>query len=81
MYSDSSWSQGVFNHTWFNITSGHHAGNPCNACHTNPTNYAIFTCITCHTKSNTDSNHSGVSGYVYDSVACYSCHPTGGGGD
>jgi hypothetical protein len=27
-----------------------------------------------------DSHHSGVSGYSYNSAACYQCHPTGGGG-
>jgi hypothetical protein len=24
-----------------------------------------------------DSEHAGRAGYRYDSVACYSCHPTG----
>jgi hypothetical protein len=24
-----------------------------------------------------DSKHSGRTGYVYDSLACYGCHPTG----
>ena len=61
-------TQGTFNHTWFPITSGRHAGNPCSACHTAPTNYAIFTCITCHGRTETDSNHRGVTGYVYDSL-------------
>jgi hypothetical protein len=27
-----------------------------------------------------DNQHSGVSGYSYNSSACYNCHPTGGGG-
>ena len=76
---DSSWQQGTFNHTWFPITSGRHAGNPCSACHTSSSNYAVFTCTTCHTRSNTDSHHTGVSGYRYDSAACYACHPTGRG--
>jgi hypothetical protein len=78
--SDTSWTQGTFNHTWFPITSGRHAGNPCSACHTNPSNYAVFTCTTaCHPRSQTDSHHQGRQGYVYVSQACYSCHPTGRG--
>ena len=31
---DTSWTQGVFNHTWFPITSGRHAGIACRTCHT-----------------------------------------------
>jgi hypothetical protein len=27
-----------------------------------------------------DDKHSGVSGYSYNSLACYQCHPTGNGG-
>jgi len=79
--SDTSWTQGTFNHTWFPITSGRHSGNPCSACHTNPSNYAVFSCTTaCHPRSETDGHHQGRQGYVYDSQACYSCHPTGRAG-
>ncbi|MEI6577168.1 MAG: hypothetical protein WCO63_13405 [Bacteroidota bacterium] len=73
----------TFNHTWFPIYSGKHkkgVWNTCADCHTNSSNYAVFTCITCHTKNSTDNNHNGVSGYQYNSNACYSCHPNGGGG-
>ncbi len=77
--SDASWNQGVFNHTWFPITSGHHAGFSCSQCHPNSGDFAIFTCTNCHTKSATDSQHSGVGGYSYNSQACYSCHPRGQG--
>ncbi len=79
--SDTSWTQGTFNHTWFPITSGRHSGNPCSACHTNPSNYVVFSCTTgCHPRSETDSHHQGRAGYVYDSQACYSCHPAGRAG-
>jgi hypothetical protein len=27
-----------------------------------------------------NNQHQGVSGYSYNSAACYNCHPTGGGG-
>ncbi len=77
--SDSSWNQGTFNHTWFPITTGKHAGNPCSACHTSPANYRVFTCITCHGRAETDKEHQGRAGYRYDSAACYSCHPQGRG--
>jgi len=66
----------------FPIYSGTHKGewNSCADCHTNPANYAQFTCINCHEHSNkteVDNNHSGVSGYIYNSTSCYACHPTG----
>jgi hypothetical protein len=75
--TDASWSQAVFNHTWFPISSGRHAGNACSACHTDAGNFKVFTCFTCHDRARTDSIHSGRAGYRYDSQACYSCHPQG----
>jgi hypothetical protein len=79
-FSDTSWTQAVFNHTWFPQNHGN-SGGVCASCHTNPSNYAVFSCTTgCHPQSQTNSNHQGVSGYVYDSNACYSCHPRGQGG-
>ena len=74
--TDTTWQQGRFNHTQFPLT-GPHAGRPCNACHTNPSNFATFTCFTCHDRGNTDSHHRGIAGYRYDSLACYACHPQG----
>jgi len=75
--TDSSWNQAVFNHTWFPISSGRHAGHACSACHTDPNNFRVFTCFTCHDRTRTDAIHSGRAGYRYDSNACYSCHPQG----
>jgi hypothetical protein len=83
-HSTSTWSGATFSHTQFPIYSGTHAGrwSSCNDCHTNASNYAVFTCTTsCHPKSETDSEHREVSNYVYNSANCYSCHPTGRGGD
>ena len=77
--TDTSWNQGRFDHTWFPITSGKHAGNPCSACHTDPNNYKVFTCLTCHDRAKMDDEHKGKAGYRYESSACYSCHPTGKG--
>ena len=74
---DNSWTPGRFTHTWFPITSGRHSGHPCSACHTNPNNYVEFTCFTCHTRTETDNEHRGRTGYAYDSNRCYACHPNG----
>jgi hypothetical protein len=77
-FSDTSWLQATFNHTWFPTNHGN-AGGVCASCHTNPSDYLVFTCLTCHSKSQTDQQHQGRAGYVYQSQACYSCHPRGRG--
>ena len=83
-HTTTSWNGATFNHDgpYFPIYSGTHAGrwSACTDCHTSSTSYQPFTCFNCHPhddKAQTDSNHSGVSGYSYDSNACYSCHPRG----
>jgi hypothetical protein len=73
------WTDATFNHTWFPTNHGH-ANGVCATCHTNPSDYSVFQCTNCHTKSSTDSHHQGVNGYVYNSVNCYQCHKSGGGG-
>lgn len=74
--TDSNWTQGRFVHR-FPITSGNHNA-PCTTCHTNSASYQIFTCLTCHhTQSETAKEHQGISGFRYDSLACYGCHPNG----
>jgi hypothetical protein len=40
----------------------------------------VFSCTGCHTQSTTTSHHSGVTGFVWASPACYSCHPNGRAG-
>jgi len=75
--TDAVWTQGMFIHR-FPITSGKHRF-PCASCHTNPSSYQIFTCLTCHRQSEMDDKHKERSGYRYDSLACYACHPTGRG--
>jgi hypothetical protein len=77
-FSDQSWGQALFNHVWFPIATGRHAGNPCNVCHTAPSAFQLFSCTAnCHDRGTTDEHHREVSGYRYDSLACYSCHPQG----
>jgi hypothetical protein len=79
-HNTTSWLGATFNHTWFNTQHGG-ANGVCKTCHTNSSNYAVFTCTNCHAKARTDGQHSGVSGYVYNSVNCYACHKNTGGGN
>jgi LEA14-like dessication related protein len=78
-HTTTSWLGATFNHTYFPVNHGN-ANGVCSTCHTNPNDFSVFTCTNCHTKSQTDPKHSGVSGYVYNSVNCYQCHKNGGGG-
>ena len=75
--STNNWHQATFAHT-FPITSGHHHLS-CDKCHLDTSNYLNFTCTACHehNQSNSNSHHSGVPGYVWNSQACYTCHPNG----
>ena len=77
--ADASWQQGSFNHR-FPITSGPHR-QTCATCHTSGGSFQVFTCIVCHDHSRTrmDDKHKERTGYRYDSLACYACHPTGRG--
>jgi hypothetical protein len=81
-HNTTNWQNATFNHTQytqFPINHGN-ANGVCSTCHTNSNNYSIFQCTNCHTQSQTDQNHHGVKGYVYNSVNCYQCHSSGGGG-
>ena len=66
-------------HTFFPLSHGN-ANGVCATCHTNSSDYSVFQCTGCHTAAATNPRHSGVSGYVYNSVNCYACHRNGGGG-
>ncbi len=84
-HTQTAWTPANWNHDglYFPIYSGKHKNkwNVCSDCHPNPANYAEFTCTTsCHAQSTTNSHHQGVSGYSYNSAACYSCHPRGNSG-
>jgi len=81
-HNTTNWQNATFNHaqyTPFPINHGN-ANGVCSTCHTNSNDYSIFQCTNCHTKSQTDGNHQGVQGYVYNSVNCYQCHKSGSGG-
>jgi hypothetical protein len=67
---------------FFPINSGNHRGewNACTDCHTTPGNYSLFSCIDCHEHNNQSElarDHRDVNGYVFQSTACYACHPRG----
>jgi hypothetical protein len=78
-HTTTTWSGATFNHTWFPTNHGNAQG-VCATCHTNSSDYSIFQCTGCHTASTTSQRHTGVSGYVYNSINCYQCHPRGSGG-
>ena len=84
-HNTTTWSGATFTHARFPIYSGTHANRwtTCADCHTNPSNYQVFSCITCHThdQASTDPHHRGVRNYSYGPTTCYTCHPTGRGGD
>jgi hypothetical protein len=78
-HTTASWTSSTFNHDsqFFKIYSGAHHGNwtLCTQCHQVSADLSNYSCTTgCHAKSGTDGDHSGVSGYVYSSPRCYSCH-------
>jgi hypothetical protein len=67
---------------FFPIYSGKHRGkwDTCSDCHVNPNNFAAFECIFCHEHDNAGelaNEHDEVSGYQYNSQACFNCHPRG----
>ena len=77
-HTTTAWAGATFNHTWFPSNHGR-AGGVCSTCHTNPSNFSVFQCTNCHTKTQTDSRHTDVRNYVYNSTNCYQCHPRGSG--
>ena len=86
-HTTSAWRPATFDHDgrYFPIYSGKHRGkwSSCSDCHVSPSNFKAFECILCHEHSNrteVDSKHRGVSGYAYQSAACYRCHSRGTAG-
>lgn len=82
-HTETAWVPSTFDHDnqYFPIYSGQHQGewSTCSECHINPNDYSQFSCITCHehNQADMDNEHDDVSGYVYNSTACYNCHPDG----
>ncbi|MFQ6041369.1 MAG: cytochrome c3 family protein, partial [Candidatus Poribacteria bacterium] len=77
-HTTSNWGGAQFKHTEFLII-GKHRKADCVDCHPVGDFYKEFTCIGggCHPKDKMDKKHRNKRGYVYDSIACFNCHPTG----
>jgi hypothetical protein len=78
--TENTWANATFPHTNYTQFSTSHgnAGGVCSACHTTLGNLTIFQCTGCHGNNNSNNfQHPNVGGYVYNSVACYQCHPSG----
>jgi hypothetical protein len=78
-HTTSAWSRADFDHDFFPIDAGDHAGLDCADCHLVPSNFGSFSCTHCHEhrQSEMDDEHDDVSGYVWSSPACLQCHPDG----
>jgi hypothetical protein len=83
-HNTDTWEGASFDHDaqFFPIYSGEHRGewSDCQDCHTAaPSDFTVFSCLNCHEhrQSEMDDEHDEVSGYVYESNACLSCHPNG----
>ncbi len=82
-HTTTGWTPSTWDHDsqYFPIYSGIHNGrwSVCADCHVSAGSFAVFECINCHehNKTDTDSKHSGVQNYQYQSTSCYSCHPRG----
>ena len=81
-HTETAWSPAQYpehDNNYFPIYTGDHQGvwDACSECHTNPNNYSVYTCVTCHTNPETNQQHTGINGYIYESAACLACHPTG----
>jgi hypothetical protein len=82
-HTQNEWEPATFDHDgmYFPIYSGEHnrEWNTCLECHTDPGNFVVFSCIDCHehNQADMDDEHNGVGGYLYESSACFECHPTG----
>jgi len=74
-HSVAAWTPSSFQHD-FPLTGKHNLS--CTECHTSGSTQ-VFACIECHEhrQSEADDEHSSVSGYSYNSQACYTCHPNG----
>lgn len=77
-HTTTAWLPASFTHG-FPIFTGRHRTkwSKCTDCHIQPANFKVFSCFSCHLKTKMDEEHKEVSGYAYDSVLCYQCHPQG----
>lgn len=78
-HATSGWLGVPFSHPLFPIDRGVHSELACSDCHPNPGSFGVSKCVGCHAHERRAMGveHEGVDGYVYDSAACYACHPGG----
>ncbi len=72
-HTTTAWLPSTFRHT-FPLSGSH--DRSCVECHTTGST-SSFSCVGCHSAADTNGKHADVSGYSYNSQACYQCHPTG----
>ena len=72
-HTTTAWLPSTFRHS-FPLSGSH--DRACTDCHTTGST-STFNCLNCHTAASTNARHDDVSGYSYNSQACYQCHPTG----
>lgn len=79
-HNTRGWTGANFEHeSFFPIRPSRHRAE-CSRCHIVPSNYVTFSCLGCHPhddRAETDSRHRDELNYVYESVACFDCHPRG----
>ena len=82
-HTTSAWIPSTWDHdSLFPIYTGKHREkwDTCLDCHVVPANFSTFECIFCHEHDNRTelaNDHSDVAEYLYESNACYECHPRG----
>jgi hypothetical protein len=82
-HTTDNWTGAIFDHDadYFPIFVSEHTNRwtACGDCHTDTDDFSQFTCFSCHAHNETSMSqqHSGVTGYEYQSASCYSCHPSG----
>jgi len=84
--TDPGWMPAEFlehDASFFPIYSGSHQGewDKCSDCHSNSSDYGVFSCTVCHLNPETNNEHDGITGYVYEDHACLACHPNGNAED
>src|SRR5262249_55551154 len=65
---------------YFPVSDGtNHAAQVCSDCHQSDSTFTDYTCVSCHDHSEAlaDMRHTYITGFVFQSSACFSCHPTG----
>jgi hypothetical protein len=77
--STRHWSGAAYDHPYFPIDHGQHAGYACSDCHVVPGDFGQFSCTHCHAHraGAMQSEHAGVAYYAWESGACYGCHTDG----